>query len=272
MDEIEVEVADARAASDDEDEEEVDVSVCPVFTTDDDPDHEDLPRRIRRGVRVDADAAEEASDAHAGGRRQPWGCASASPSRAWDSAAPRATSSPWNACRCDTLPRPQRLPSRRPFATRAVSRSPPAPPAPDIDPSSSARSRVIPKPPTTSHPALFPPLDPPPPDQVVLRVRPTEPDHDTASAAVGQQSSRSRSGVSGSQPAPPRAAAPANFVAPGDCVQVVGACSVAITAPEGSQAHKTGERGGTYALTRACGPATTQANFTRAPPRRSSAR
>ena len=45
MDEIEVEVADARAASDDEDEEEVDVSVCPVFTTDDDPDHEDLPRR-----------------------------------------------------------------------------------------------------------------------------------------------------------------------------------------------------------------------------------
>ena len=96
---------------------------------------------------------------------------------------------------------------------------------------------------------------------MVLRVRPTEPDHDTASAAVGQQSSRSRSGVSGSQPAPPRAAAPANFVAPGDCVQVVGACSVAITAPEGSQAHKTGERGGTYAFTRVCGPATTQANF-----------
>ena len=95
----------------------------------------------------------------------------------------------------------------------------------------------------------------------MLRVRPTEPDHDTASAAVGQQSSRSRSGVSGSQPAPPRAAAPANFVAPGDCVQVVGACSVAITAPEGSQAHKTGERGGTYAFTRVCGPATTQANF-----------
>ena len=50
-------------------------------------------------------------------------------------------------------------------------------------------------------------------------------------------------------------------MAPGDCVQVVGACSVAITAPEGSQAHKTGERGGTYAFTRVCGPATTQANF-----------
>ena len=119
---------------------------------------------------------------------------------------------------------------------------------------------MIPKPPTTSHPARFPRSTPRPRTRW-CSVRPTEPDHDTASAAVGQQSSRSRSGVSGSQPAPPRAAAPANFVAPGDCVQVVGACSVAITAPEGSQAHKTGERGGTYAFTRVCGPATTQANF-----------
>lgn len=45
----------------------------------------------------------------------------------------------------------------------------------------------------------------------------------------------------------------------GDCIHAVGSCSIAISAPEGSAAYKTGERGGTYTFSRVAGPATTQA-------------
>lgn len=47
----------------------------------------------------------------------------------------------------------------------------------------------------------------------------------------------------------------------GECIHAVGSCSVSIAAPEGSQAYKTGERGGMFSFSRVCGPATTQANF-----------
>jgi len=51
--------------------------------------------------------------------------------------------------------------------------------------------------------------------------------------------------------------------APGEreCINAVGACSISISAPEGSQAFKTGERSGTYSFSRVCGPSTTQGNF-----------
>ena len=181
------------------------MSVCPVFTTDDDPDHEDCLGAIRRGVRVDADAAEEASDAHAGGRRQP-GVRVSFVARV-DSAAPRATSFPGTPCRCDTLPRPQRLLAGRLRRTRCPDRRPRLL---DIDPSSSARSRVIrspPRPLTRS----FPPLDPPPPDRVVLRVRPPNPT--TTPPPRPLANSRRARGPAFPDPNRRRTAAPANFVA-----------------------------------------------------------
>jgi hypothetical protein len=47
----------------------------------------------------------------------------------------------------------------------------------------------------------------------------------------------------------------------GECIHAVGACSISISAPEGSQAYKTGERGGMYSFSRVCNPVTTQQNF-----------
>ena len=52
-----------------------------------------------------------------------------------------------------------------------------------------------------------------------------------------------------------------NTNAPAECIHAVGACSISISAPEGSQAYKTGERGGMYSFSRVSGPTTTQANF-----------
>ena len=58
------------------------------------------------------------------------------------------------------------------------------------------------------------------------------------------------------------AAAAAVVAATGaECIHAVGACSISISAPEGSQAYKTGERGGMYSFSRVSGPRTEQGNF-----------
>ena len=94
---------------------------------------------------------------------------------------------------------------------------------------------------------------PPPPLKVLLRVRPTR-DRGASAAAVG-------AGVAGSSRFVAAPGALSSSSGASSCLRTIGACNVAIVPPEGSQAHKSGDHGGTYAFTRVWGPSTTQANF-----------
>ena len=93
----------------------------------------------------------------------------------------------------------------------------------------------------------------PPPLKVILRVRPTR-DTGASAAAVG-------AGVAGSSRFVAAPGALSSSSGASSCLRTIGACNVAIVPPEGSQAHKSGDHGGTYAFTRVWGPSTTQANF-----------
>ena len=114
--------------------------------------------------------------------------------------------------------------------------------------------------------------------QVVLRIRPTLTgiggEDPSSSSAVGGGGGAGGGGIGGggaivtstmnttTNNNTAAAAAAAVVAATGaECIHAVGACSISISAPEGSQAYKTGERGGMYSFSRVSGPRTEQGNF-----------